>query len=236
MIKAVFFDAGETLVHRNPSLVNVVKRLLEKGGHKVDPGALALAIGSSAMEMKAITEEGVMPDSVKWDHYMRAVFRRLKILDENAFEKIKSALREGTSFRAYAEVGGVLRRLRSKKIILGVISNASRSLEKILERAGLKGAFDHVLVSEIEGVEKPHKRIFDRALKRTGVKKDEFMFIGDNYIADVEGARKAGVKAVWLSRRTVNAQFSFAHAADDRVKRVKNLMEFIQYMEKEKML
>ena len=236
MIKAVFFDAGETLIHRNPSLVKIVKRLLEKGGHKVGMDALTAAINSSAREMKAITEEGVMPDSVKWDHYMRAVFRALKIRDEKCVEKIKSALKAGTSFRAYPEVRGVLRRLRSKKIILGVISNASRSLEKILKRAGLDGSFDHVLVSEIEGVEKPHKKIFDRALKKTGVKKGEFMFIGDNYIADVEGARKAGVHAVWLSRPTVNAQFSFAHAADKNVRKVRNLREFITYMEKEKML
>ena len=236
MIKAVFFDAGETLIHRNPSLVSIVDRALRTAGHRVDKAALACAIESSAKQMRGIVEKGVMSDSDKWDHYMRVLFLKLKVKDGPLIEKIKLRLKKGTSFRAYAEVPGVLKRLRSKKIILGVISNASSWLEKILDKAGLKGSFEHVVVSEIEGVEKPHKKIFDIALKKAGVKSGEFMFIGDNYIADVQGAINAGVKAVWLKRDTVNAQFSFAHRAGEKARRVRNLREFIQYMEKEKMI
>ena len=236
MIKAVFFDAGETLIHRNPSLVSILDRALKNAGHKVKKEALCEAVESTAKAMKTIVEKGIMGDSEKWDHYMRALFRKLKVKDSVLLEEIKLKLKKGTSFRAYPEVPGVLVRLRSKKIKLGVISNASSWLENILDSAGLKGSFDHVIVSEIEGVEKPHRKIFEIALKKAGVKKEEFMFIGDNYIADVRGALNAGVKAVWLKRETANAQFSFAHTAGEKAHRVKSLREFIQYMVKEKMI
>ncbi len=236
MIKAVFFDAGETLIHRNPSLVVIAKRILEEAGVKVQTGILSSVIKATAKDMGKITEKGAMSDSDKWDFFLRAVFLKLKVRDEGALEKIKMRLKNGTSFRAYAEVPGVLKELRSKKVILGVISNASSYLKKILDRAGLSNMFDHVVVSEIEGVEKPHKKIFDIALKKAGVKRDEFIFIGDNFIADVAGASRAGIKAVWLARDTSNAQFSYAHAADKKTHRVKNLRDFLQYMKKEKML
>ncbi|MEI7542372.1 MAG: HAD family hydrolase [bacterium] len=236
MIKAVFFDAGETLIHRNPSLVAIVSRLIKKAGYKIKIDKISIAIEETAKNMKKIVEKAIMTDSAKWDYFLKDVLLKLKVRDKCLLEHIKNCLKNGTSFRAYPEVLGVLKELRSKKIILGVISNASASLEAILDRAGLKKYIDHMVISEVEGVEKPHKKIFDIALTKTGVKKNEFIFIGDNYIADVQGAAKAGLAVVWLSRPTLNAQFSFSHTAKKNTHMVKNLREFLQYMKKEKMI
>jgi putative hydrolase of the HAD superfamily len=236
MIKAVYFDAGETLIHRNPSLVSITARLLKKGGHRVTTKLLEQVIQETASSMKNIVEKGVMSDSEKWDHFMRRVFFRLKIIDDKALEAIKKRLKEGTSFRMYAEVPQVLKELRRKHMILGVISNASKHLEGILKRAGLKDCFDHIIVSEVVGVEKPDKKIFSMALKSSGVKRDEFLFVGDNYIADVMGATQAELSAIWLARPTKNAQFSFSGAAVKKAIRIRNLRQLIKYMKKEKML
>lgn len=236
MIKAVFFDAGETLIHRNPSLVNIIKRIFEKAGHNIKTDVLGSVIESSAKSMGKIVEKAVMSDSDKWDYFLKVVFLKLKIKDETALGKIKIKLKKGTSFRAYPEVRLVLKELRAKHVVLGVISNASSYLENILDKAGLKGWFDHIVVSEIEGVEKPHKKIFDIALKKSGVKRSEFMFVGDNYIADVTGAKNAGLNAIWLSRPTKNAQFSYAHTALETTRKVASLRGFLHCMKKEKML
>lgn len=236
MIKAVFFDAGETLIHRNPSLVAIVSRLIKNAGYNIKQDKISTAIEETAKSMKKIVEKAVMTDSAKWDFFLKEVFLKLKVKDKSVLEQIKNRLKNGTSFRAYPEVLGVLKELRSKNIILGVISNASASLEAILNRVGLMKFIDHIVISEVEGVEKPHKKIFDIALTKTGVKKEECIFIGDNYIADVKGAVKAGLAVVWLSRPTLNAQFSFSHTAKKDTHMVKNLREFLQYMKKEKMI
>ncbi|MCE5301214.1 MAG: HAD-IA family hydrolase, partial [Spirochaetia bacterium] len=85
-----------------------------------------------------------------------------------------------------------------------------------------------------EGIEKPEPGIFLRAVKKAGVKKGEFLYVGDNYLADINGARRAGVIPVWLTRRTEHAQFSFKDAAkNDGVARIKALKELVPLMKKE---
>jgi len=62
---------------------------------------------------------------------------------------------------------------------------------------GLEHSFDAILVSEEEGVRKPDAEIFRRALARCGVDAREALFVGDHPVADVEGAHRAGLLAVW---------------------------------------
>ena len=47
---------------------------------------------------------------------------------------------------------------------------------------------------------KPHASIFEAALSDAGVAASEAMMVGDSLRADVEGARRAGLHAVWLRR------------------------------------
>jgi putative hydrolase of the HAD superfamily len=62
---------------------------------------------------------------------------------------------------------------------------------------GFEHTFDAILVSEEEGVRKPDAEIFRRALARCGVAAHEALFVGDHPVADVEGAYRAGLVAVW---------------------------------------
>jgi putative hydrolase of the HAD superfamily len=91
-----------------------------------------------------------------------------------------------------------LKALRAAGVRLGLITNggATRQLKK-LELMGLTDAFDAVLVSESEGVRKPEREIFDRALLRLGVGPAAAVFVGDNPEADVAGALGAGLAAIW---------------------------------------
>ena len=57
--------------------------------------------------------------------------------------------------------------------------------------------FDVVLISEAEGVRKPDRAIFARALERCGVAPADAIFVGDHPEVDVAGARAAGMVPVW---------------------------------------
>jgi putative hydrolase of the HAD superfamily len=232
MVKAVYFDAGETLIHRNPSLVKITASILKSGGYRTDEKRLAAALEAAAGSMRAIVEKGVMSDSAKWDHYMRSVFRTLSIKDTPLMEKIKARLKSGTSFRPYREAFGVIKTINDLGIKTGVISNAPAELVNILTRAGLHGKFGHIIVSELAGFEKPDPRIFRMALKKAGVKSEEFVYVGDNYIADIKGGISAGVHAVWLRRETKHAQFSYADGADSSVPVIRNLRQLLPLMKK----
>ncbi len=232
MVKAVFFDAGETLIHRNPSLIAITSGLIRGAGHKKALSRVAAAINKAAGAMKSIVSKGIMSDSEKWDHYMRLVFRDLGIQDPALLEIVKKRLKSGTSFRPYREVSGVLREVRSAGLKMGVISNAPAELMYVLKRTGLADKFDNIIISEDAGVEKPHRKIFEIAVKKAKVKKEEFLYVGDNYLADIKGGIKAGVKVVWLLRDSKHAQFSFKGEGGHDVPKIKKLRQLVPLMKK----
>ena len=91
-----------------------------------------------------------------------------------------------------------LRELRSRRLKLGVVTNGqSVRQRRKLAALGLERVFDAVLVSDEEGVRKPDPEIFRRALERCGVAASHALFVGDHPVADVEGAQRAGLQAVW---------------------------------------
>lgn len=96
------------------------------------------------------------------------------------------------------DAADTLRELRRRGLKLGVVTNGgSVRQRRKLAALGLASSFDAILVSEEEGVRKPDAEIFRRALARCGVGAHEALFVGDHPVADVEGAHRAGLKAVW---------------------------------------
>jgi len=93
----------------------------------------------------------------------------------------------------------LLPRLRSRGLILGMISNAPKPLDGLCERMGL--ALDLIVTSAEVGAEKPDPAIFQAALKKAGVKPEEAVYVGDDYNNDVQGAERAGLKALLLDRQ-----------------------------------
>jgi putative hydrolase of the HAD superfamily len=57
------------------------------------------------------------------------------------------------------------------------------------------------MVSEEAGVSKPNPLIFRMALDRLGVSAADAVMVGDAWIADIMGATRAGIRAVWFNPR-----------------------------------
>lgn len=94
----------------------------------------------------------------------------------------------------------LLGRLRRRPYLIGVVTNGTEQVQRTkLATTGLAALVDVVLISETEGIRKPQREIFERALSRLGVGADEAVFVGDNLVVDVQGSRAAGMKAVWLA-------------------------------------
>lgn len=108
--------------------------------------------------------------------------------------------RDSPVFRVYDDVPPALERLRAAGLALAVVSNWDLSLERCLSAFGLREPFACVAASMVEGVAKPAPRLFRIALDALGVPPEASLHVGDDPIADVEGARRAGMRAVWLDR------------------------------------
>lgn len=83
---------------------------------------------------------------------------------------------------------------------LGLVSNFTYApvIYASLRELGISQFFNAVVVSEDAGWRKPHKRIFQDALKKLQVTAKEAVFIGDSPLEDIKGAKEAGMKTVFV--------------------------------------
>jgi len=95
----------------------------------------------------------------------------------------------------YDDVFPVLNTLKARHA-LGLLSNGN----SYPERTGLPGMFQFVVFSQDFGIEKPDPRIFKVALEKAGCTNEQLLHVGDSMTNDVEGAKGAGIKCVWLNR------------------------------------
>lgn len=122
-------------------------------------------------------------------------------------------------YRPLAEIARVepgthelLADLRDRGYRLGIISNTfvpGFVLDRHLTGLGLIEFFPERIYSCDVGYRKPHRRIFEIALERIGVRPDEAIFVGDLPEVDLFGAYRMGMTPIWkrsaADRRAVPA-------------------------------
>jgi putative hydrolase of the HAD superfamily len=91
-----------------------------------------------------------------------------------------------------------LARLREQGYLLGVLSNRSESFSGYLAERGLGEFFSLAIFAGEAGMYKPEPGVFHYLLEKAGVLAEESVYVGDNYFADVVGARGAGMNPVLL--------------------------------------
>lgn len=106
-----------------------------------------------------------------------------------------------------------------------VLSNGFKGLQdRKLKSAKLDRYISKLILSDDIGVTKPDHRLFDYALEMTGGDAATTVMIGDNYDADILGARKAGWRTIFFDRNGLNPQPCEADA------RVCSLLEIKNYL------
>ena len=88
----------------------------------------------------------------------------------------------------------------SSKYALHLISNGFRESTEIkISGTNISGYFQNVIISEVVGVNKPDKAIFEYALNLAGATLLESLMIGDSLEADVYGALNFGMDAIYFN-------------------------------------
>ncbi len=95
----------------------------------------------------------------------------------------------------YADVRPALERLRADHRLFA-LSNGNADLG----RCGIAELFDGHVSASSAGAAKPDPRIFAHLARLAGVPPRQVLHIGDDPLADVVGALRAGMQAVWLNR------------------------------------
>ncbi len=88
----------------------------------------------------------------------------------------------------------------ARRARLCLITNGIATVQRgRLAASGLAGCFSAVLVSEELGYAKPDPRFFADACGALGLLPSDVLCVGDNPVADVAGARSAGIDACWFA-------------------------------------
>ncbi len=126
----------------------------------------------------------------------------LKITDIIVFKKVydcyvDSILQISPKLMKNADKALKLLKERNKKI--GLISNTGKTpgyiLRILLKQLNVLGYFDSLIFSDEAGFLKPDPIIFEIAVKKLCVEKNNTIFIGDLKTVDYDGAIKAGLNA-----------------------------------------
>ena len=88
---------------------------------------------------------------------------------------------------------------------LGVVSNFYGNLEAVCQSSGLAPLFAVMTDSQRVGVEKPDPAIFRAALDTIHAAPEEAVYVGDSLPRDCEGARRAGMRFIWIAPEDVQA-------------------------------
>jgi putative hydrolase of the HAD superfamily len=96
------------------------------------------------------------------------------------------------------EAPETLRLLKAAGYQLALVTNRSQPCHEELAELGLLDFFELALTAGEAKAWKPDPSIFHQALQRLGATPGESMYVGDNYFADVVGARAAGLRPALL--------------------------------------
>jgi putative hydrolase of the HAD superfamily len=206
--RAVFFDAGETLVHPHPSFPELLGLVLRDEGFDVDPSTIRDGLYIVSDQFRRAARDGELwTTSAKrsrqfWITVYGVFLERLGLHPDPALiSRLYAEFSDLSNYRAFPDVLPALERLHAAGLVLGVISNFEEWLERLLESLGLARFFDVRVISGVEGVEKPDPRIFQLALDRTGIEASDAVYVGDIPDFDIDPARSVGMDGVLIDRR-----------------------------------
>jgi REG-2-like HAD superfamily hydrolase len=210
----VLFDAGDTLLSPRSSFGAVYARVLATLGVELPAADLERGLRRCWAATNGALEPGVDRyatdaggEDAYWLRFVEGTLAQTPgaprdgALAARAVRPLREAFRDPASWQVFDDVVPVLSALRRSGARQAVVSNWDSSLPALLDRLHLSSWFDAILVSHLEGMEKPRPELFLRAVERLSGTPGEALHVGDVPELDEAGARAAGIASVIVDRR-----------------------------------
>jgi HAD superfamily hydrolase (TIGR01549 family) len=206
-IKAIFFDLDGTLRHSIPTGGEVFTDYVKTLGLPVDEESNLRAMRwehfywASSEDLRNDLLAHPIETETFWIEYSRRRLLALGASEEWAVEFApKISVHMGEVYKPDSIVPEDVRRtlpqLKESGYILAVISNRDKPFQDVLDDHGIGELFDFSLAAGEVSIWKPEPGIFKHGLQRVNLPAEEVIYVGDNYYADVVGARNAGLLPV----------------------------------------
>ena len=198
-IQAVTFDVGGTLIDPWPSVGHVYSEVAAQHGFRdLDPEELNHRFGE-AWRAKANFDYS----RAAWSKIVATTFHGASgpAAEVSFFPDLYERFAAPEVWRVYDDVESTLGHLKQSEIKLAVISNWDERLRPLLRSLHLDRFFEVIIVSAELGEQKPSAAIFQKALQELHLPAQAVLHVGDSVCEDVEGARRAGLRAARVNRQ-----------------------------------
>jgi putative hydrolase of the HAD superfamily len=207
MLRAVLFDAGDTLFRVRGSVGHAYSTVAARHGVIVAPHDIAPRFRAAFQQMPPLAFPDAPADQLPqreyawWKQVVATVFSGERFADFDAFfRELFESFAEAAAWELFPDVRPTLAALKARGLRLGLVSNFDGRLVSICNGLGIADNFDVLVMSGRAGAAKPDPRIFEITLARLGVEAAETVHVGDSEREDVEGARAAGLRAILIQR------------------------------------
>jgi putative hydrolase of the HAD superfamily len=213
-IRAIFYDAGHTLVRPRPGIDELWDFLADQLGIDIAAEHRGPFPDVGAFFYSRLGEDGLgayaSDDAARsfWSEYYAYALRdvaphisRAQLLSAGSAEY--DWYRDPAQWQPFPDVIEALQAAKARELVQGVVSDWGTDLLPILHAHEITRLMDFVVASAVVGSSKPHREIFLYALSRAGVRPEETVYVGDSYLADVLGSRAAGLHPILIDRDAV---------------------------------
>ncbi len=168
---------------------------------------------ASEAAIAAMVEAGLGMDEERATKLLFSMYKKYGIEDQKIFERFLKRVKGKVDYRVlasgivayrkmkasyltpYPKVRETLIKLKAKGLTLGIVSDAPRMQAWLrLAEMNLAEFFDVVIALEDTHKLKPSKMPFRQAIKKLGLRPGEILFVGDNPLRDIRGAKSVGMK------------------------------------------
>lgn len=202
-IKAILFDFGDTLATLSPSKEELFVRAARSVGleFEIDSVKHAYEVVDFHNKYSSVSTDR---DGF-YQKYNEQLCEALGV--SSYFDKLHPALARqfhlGKKWVLIEDAEDTLNWLHRGEFPLALVANWDSNLECLTEQLGIRHFFSVIVSSQSAGVEKPNPLIFRRAVEELALSAptDRILYVGNEYRADVSGARSAGLMPVLIDRK-----------------------------------
>lgn len=201
-IQAVLFDLDNTLTHRDLTAQAYSCYLAEyyaSAFAQVEPEKIieiVRRIDNGGYPKKELLTHGSIGASAAY-----ALLQELSWLNPPSIDELAQFWfsQFGRCAVEMPDAKQVLEQLKSQGYQLAIVSNGGHDTRlNTIRGLGVADYFEEIISSGLVGFSKPQPEIFQITAQRLGVLPEHCLYIGDHPINDIQGAKNAGMHALWM--------------------------------------
>jgi putative hydrolase of the HAD superfamily len=199
-IKAVVFDAVGTLLVPNPPPAHVYASTAARHGLTLSRDGIADRFTEAFQKEDHLDRIAgwVTDETRERDRWRRIVAATLPGLPDAGFDDLFDHFARPEAWEVPIDAARAVKFLTARDgVQLGVASNFDRRLLEVVDgKDELAPVREHVVISSLVGVRKPHGDFFLAVAERMMCAVNEVLFVGDDFAYDFLAAQAAGMPAV----------------------------------------